>query len=450
MKQNYIKILLIIIVITMTIAYASINTTLNINGKVSIESKKGIIFLNALPLVSSEETDNSVINKIEGTTTDFKIILKQQNDSSASYKIRLFNNSNSYYRLKNIIENKDNNNIEYTISGLNKEKIISPNEEYDFYINFHYNEQNDYNNQTLNSIMVYEFEEISEEIIFADKVSTTKYSLSIINQMFQRIHELYNMLENSQYYDTGGTKEEMMLLFKEINWILNNTIIYNANLLNGTYTSTININDREFLLDLTNIINNILIDENIFDDMYTLKMNMILLDNSTYEKLNHVNTLKNELESNSIIGTNLINVTQEANDTIAYIQVRESAVAEIQDILFRIQELTLRKENLEESNVNLINSEIENLILDLYRILDETIFNNTAAFELNTFKVNNKNIEFSAMPKEDFKDLEDNYTTMNPAEFNNIIKSKIEKVNKERIFLGNHQNMLEYYLININ
>lgn len=448
MKQNYIKILLIIIVITMTIAYASINTTLNINGKVSIESKKGIIFLNALPLVSSEETGNSVINKIDDTVTDFSIILTEQDDSHVSYTIRLFNNSDSYYRLKDIIEDNDNININYSISNLSTNDIIQPQSFHEFKIDFYYKNPTDKSNKILNTFMEYEFEEVNDKSKFADKVVTSEYLLKVLNLFFTRIEELFNQIENNTYEeDIKNLKIEIEVHIREINHILNNTNIYNENLLNGTQYDSLTIDNKIFELDLRNLNSNVPID--IENGLESIKEFVLNNKNLISNNINQVCTLKNDLLNNNINGVNVINIFQEVNDSLTIIQLRDEQENEILSILDRVKELTEKKKDEEvmEQDKLAINMELGALFQEINRIIEETIFNNKSVFSKWIANINNKNIEFSALGKDIFKVLEDNYQIMSPNEFIELITPIQKNIQSEKSINGAYSNLLYFYLL---
>lgn len=448
MKQNYIKMLLIIITITMTIVYASINTTLNINGKVSIESKKGIIFLNALPLDSSEETSNSVINKIDDTVTDFSIILTEQDDSHVSYTIRLFNNSDSYYRLKDIIEDNDNININYSISNLSTNDIIQPQSFHEFNIDFYYKNPTDKSNKILNTFMEYEFEEVNDKNKFADKVVTSEYLLKVLNLFFTRIEELFNQIENNTYEeDIKNLKIEIEVHIREINHILNNTNIYNENLLNGTQYDSLTIDNKIFELDLRNLNSNVPID--IENGLESIKEFVLNNKNLISNNINQVSTLKNELLNNNINGVNVINIFQEVNDSLTILQSRDEQEVDMLAILDRVKELTDKKkdEEIVEQDKIALNMELGALFQEINRIIDETTFNNKSVFDKWIANINNKNIEFPSLGKDAFKVLEDNYQTMNPSEFIKLIIPIQNNIQSDKSLNGAYSNLLYFYLL---
>ena len=143
-KKPLYLLLITITTIFMSIGYATINSiTLDLQGDISLISQKGL-FITEVNYDSNIDADleESKIITFSSTTLNSKIVLSNTNkNSSITYKIKVYNKNNETYRFNNSIYDNafySNQNIIFTLSGIDKNTTIEPNTEKEFSITFSY------------------------------------------------------------------------------------------------------------------------------------------------------------------------------------------------------------------------------------------------------------------------------------------------------------------------
>lgn len=208
------KVLLTLIIFTtiiMSIGYASINSiSLDINSDISIKSQDGIFISEANYLSSvSTNKEESIILSYSKTTLNSKITLSNEtNNSNITYTIKIYNKTNKEYKYDSAIYDSafyDNENIIFTIEGINKDDIILPNESKEFNITFSY-KNNDISNNTLTSYINFKFNEVKKEAssVIVDNVinnGTTPEDVNLDNMTTsEKTNKFSNISSNAEIY----------------------------------------------------------------------------------------------------------------------------------------------------------------------------------------------------------------------------------------------------------
>lgn len=163
---RYMPFLLFIVTFFGCIGYAEIgNISLDITGTVKARTQEGV-FITDVENIDAN-ADNSKINYYTSTFLDTTIDLDSNNpDSTISYQITLYNNSNEEYIFIDTITDKndstlyDNENIEFFVTGIEKYiTTIAPAQNIRFTITFKYKEGADTNQNILNSKLNFRFKE---------------------------------------------------------------------------------------------------------------------------------------------------------------------------------------------------------------------------------------------------------------------------------------------------
>ena len=161
--KNVYLLVMFIASLFMCIGYASVNSvTLNLGGLVSVEAFKGI-FLSDITILSS--SSESHVDLFYETMMQSTVVLEDNINSTLSMQISVYNNSSDDYYFDDVVYGSnfyDNNNIDYTLSGINHGDKISIHETKTFTITFKYTDEYKNSNPTtfdnvLNSYINFRF-----------------------------------------------------------------------------------------------------------------------------------------------------------------------------------------------------------------------------------------------------------------------------------------------------
>ena len=164
-KKNYsvmISVIILISTLFMSVGYASINSiTFDITGTASATAQSGVFITNVEYVSnSSADTSASTINNYYETVLDSTIVLGNTSSSNITYRVTLYNNSTEDYAFVGTVYADnfyDNSNIDFQLSGLEENDIISANGgTIAFTITFSY-VGTDATNNTLNSYLNFKF-----------------------------------------------------------------------------------------------------------------------------------------------------------------------------------------------------------------------------------------------------------------------------------------------------
>ena len=169
------SVLIFIVTLFMSIGYAEISDVLlNITGTVEATVQEGV-FITTISNTSGETTV-SKINYFLGTMFESQIVLGNTVDSSISYDVTLYNNSDKEYIFIDTLTDTtdgtlyDNQNIEYNIKGIQKyETTIAPTQSLKFTITFKYKEGADLSQNVLNSKLNFRFKELPKLVLSNDE-----------------------------------------------------------------------------------------------------------------------------------------------------------------------------------------------------------------------------------------------------------------------------------------
>lgn len=160
--------LIFIATLIMCIGYAEISgINLNVEGTIYAETQDGV-FITDVEYISdsSADTDNSKINYYLGTIIDSKVTLGNNDESSITYQITVYNSTEKEYIFigelsDNSIPNSyTNDNIEVILQGIEKNvTILLPKESISFLITFKYKEGVNITDNILESIINFRFKE---------------------------------------------------------------------------------------------------------------------------------------------------------------------------------------------------------------------------------------------------------------------------------------------------
>lgn len=146
----------------LSIGYATFEAiTLDINGKVTAVPQSDIYISNAEYSANiNADTENSLIHQYYQTTLYSTVFLKNSANSSITYNITMYNNSDAPYTFNSVQYNEefyDNPNIVFELEGLKKGDIILSKQQLTFSIKFHYKDNLALNNSILNSYLNFKF-----------------------------------------------------------------------------------------------------------------------------------------------------------------------------------------------------------------------------------------------------------------------------------------------------
>lgn len=168
------SVLILIATLFMSIGYAKISDVLlNITGTVEATSQEGVFIADVVHIANNNaNTENSKINYYLGTILDSKTVLGDTQDSSITYEVTLYNNSEKDYVFIGVLTDTtdgalyDNENIEFSVTGLeNYKTTIAPTQSLKFTITFKYKDGTNRSNNILNSKLNFRFKEMPKLVL---------------------------------------------------------------------------------------------------------------------------------------------------------------------------------------------------------------------------------------------------------------------------------------------
>ena len=205
------------------IVYASISSVgMEVDGVAKAEVQDGI-FITDVVYSSGNGVDesNSSIKSFYQTMMSSHIELGTNTNSSITYTVSLYNNSNDLYRYngpKYDSEFYDNSNITFKIEGLNIGDTISPKDKLSFTITFYYSDTSNISNNILNSYITYSFQKIYT-ITYENLTNTTLPTY---------------VVSGEDYVANIGVADYKISIYISNNLLTKNEYTYN----NGTITIT--------------------------------------------------------------------------------------------------------------------------------------------------------------------------------------------------------------------
>lgn len=163
-NNRIISTLIFTVVIFMGIGYAQVNSTmLEFDGE-SLAKSYDEVYITTVKYLENEnslDTENIDVSIVNETIVNSTVTLDNTDiSSSATLEITVYNASSKNYTFVGTIYDADfydNDNITFTLSGLNKDDIIEPNSYLTFFVTFSYKDT--ITSNVLNSIIDYRFEE---------------------------------------------------------------------------------------------------------------------------------------------------------------------------------------------------------------------------------------------------------------------------------------------------
>ena len=166
--------LIVIAFAFMSVGYAEVtDVELGIKGKIEANNQEGV-FITGITQLSAVNADtiNSKMDSFIKTTVDTKIVLGNSLDSSITYQINLYNNSDKEYVFIDIMtaETEDNiyssENIEIELNGIERcITTIGAKDKITYTVTFKYLENADLSNNTLMDKLNFRFQEIPRIVL---------------------------------------------------------------------------------------------------------------------------------------------------------------------------------------------------------------------------------------------------------------------------------------------
>ena len=223
-------ILLVIATLSMSVGYTTVTgIDLDIAGSVDAEVYEGI-FITDVSYDSNVDADTieSTINYYVGTVMDSKIVLGNNSDSSITYLVTVYNNSNKDYMYIDTITDKtdvdlySNENITFNVEGLESyDTVLMPGDELTFTITFTYTGTDVSNNELLSKIN-FRFKEVPKislsnsgntytvADVYPD-YSPVEYNFSVINSDDTGV----NNVPMKYYFDITIDKPLKVVIYDE-------------------------------------------------------------------------------------------------------------------------------------------------------------------------------------------------------------------------------------------
>ena len=145
----------------MSVGYAAISSiALDIEGTASATVQSGV-FITDVTYKSNvgADTVNSMINNFIGSIMNSTVVLGTSNNSSITYEVEVYNNTNDDYAFKSTTFDQnfyDNDGIKFELNGISKNTIVPSKQSKKFTITFSYENGANVSN-TLNSYLNFSF-----------------------------------------------------------------------------------------------------------------------------------------------------------------------------------------------------------------------------------------------------------------------------------------------------
>lgn len=178
LASKFIPIILMIATLFMGIGYASINSiTFDIQGSLLAKTQDGIFitdvkYKNAV----NANYEDSRITKIYQTMLESNISLSENDaNSSITYEITIYNKNNKTYAFDTVDylignDTYSNENITFTLNGINRGDLIYSKEYITFDITFYYKNNTLASNNNLKSLLIFKFEYVTKPVLASNMV----------------------------------------------------------------------------------------------------------------------------------------------------------------------------------------------------------------------------------------------------------------------------------------
>ena len=143
--RKYLLIAIFIATVFMSIGYATVNSvTLDVGGKVSVEAFKGLFIydINIDPN-SNANLEGSKIDLFHETMAQSRVVLNDNINSTLTMNVTIYNKSDNDVYFDQVVYGSnfyDNNNIDFTLTGLTNGQKLSVNDNVSFQITFKYSD----------------------------------------------------------------------------------------------------------------------------------------------------------------------------------------------------------------------------------------------------------------------------------------------------------------------
>ncbi len=292
----------------------------------------------------------------------------------------------------------------------------------------------------LNLLEITNDEEISDEIKFADKATTARYNLLVMNIMLARVNELLPRLSNSNDSDTD--KESLLLeinsLIDHVNWIYD-TNIFGDKLFSNQKNNSILVGFNEIILNLNPL--NSTFPKKVEDGSKEVQESILKQMKIIADDLKIVATVIEELEKNNIFGHNHSDfIYEQAESLIKRVSDEEYQLSDVHEILQRQKELLVRLANhpFELNDFESIKKEYIQLNEEHQRIISSYLSD-------ETWYLNNKETIINEIDDVFVGFTNKELTTDNINELNDELDKMITLISLHRAYLGAIHNTAECY-----
>lgn len=162
-KNNLFLLLIIVATLFMSVGYATVNSvSLDLTGTSNIKSRPAVIITDATITSGTNGTDTlrSSIDMLHEDIMKSRIVLGSNQSATLTVSMTILNNTSDKRMFTGVTYGNnfyDNNNISYSLSGLNVGDTLAPGASKTYTITFSYNSSNTSNN-VLNSYLKFNFE----------------------------------------------------------------------------------------------------------------------------------------------------------------------------------------------------------------------------------------------------------------------------------------------------
>ncbi len=284
--------------------------------------------------------------------------------------------------------------------------------------------------------------------IDTDDAVKDEITLKSANEILKKVREMQNLtyswVRGEGYTTNSLLTNRLNSYIDSINLIVENTNFKGINLLDGTYkdipnlsTHHLGLNDGELFFDLSS-------KENVATTRNHLEYAVSKLKNYANDEYIYTDDLMY-----------IYNEGESAQDAISLVHTAEGELAEIQDMLYRMNELQGRmlNDSTTEETIKTIKKEQEQLLEEI-----DSISNNASYNEIHLLDGTVPSITFEFGRREETIQLQDfhvnalglsNLLNEEVSNGRELLNSAIDIVSNYRNYLGSLQNSYEYLINNV-
>lgn len=281
---------------------------------------------------------------------------------------------------------------------------------------------------------------------FADSAQTAYKGLSMIKNFLNRNLDLLGRFSEAEILASPSLVMEIENGLNEIYNIEKNTKVYNQNILDGSYSDELILNNKKLTLDLTGIeIEQIKLEEGNYSEVLN-KLEALLL--KIDDKLSEVEEINTKLNSKKIYGNNKILTNKEEIEKIDSIL---NKAFEINDISNRLHDacvmVALYANDPKESYIQ----ELKKIIKQVDDIVKSITEDGQMLFDGNyriKYNLNNRNVElkFDNLTVKGLKLDNINYENLEPIDVMDKINNAINMCSQQTSKLSVLESSIFYYL----